>query len=275
MLFSTPQFLFAFLPACLICYLLSPNNFKNTVLLCFSLFFYAWGEVVYITLLFFSIISNYLFAISIDASLKIKKKQHAFLYLTFAVSLNLLVLAFFKYSNFIIENLNGLLEMMSLNTLQTTDIHLPLGISFFSFQAISYLLDVYRKQVAAQKNIVQFALYLSLFPQLIAGPIVRYAHLADQLVKRQHSLGLFTEGCRRFILGLAKKVLLANSLAEISDNIFLLSGNELTLPLAWLGLVCYSLQIYYDFSAYSDMAIGLGRMFGFVTPENFNYPYHA
>jgi len=186
---------------------------------------------------------------------------------------NIGLLISFKYSNFIVNNINIILPYINIPPITLKAIHLPLGISFFTFQAISYIVDVYRNEVKVQKNIYNLALYISLFPQLIAGPIVRYHDVAQQIVARSHSIELFSSGVQRFIIGLSKKMLIANPLGEVADTVFSLSGNDLTMPLAWIGIVAYSLQIYFDFSGYSDMAIGLGRMFGFRFHENFNHPY--
>ncbi|MFK8012902.1 MAG: MBOAT family protein [Marinicellaceae bacterium] len=193
--------------------------------------------------------------------------------LIIGVVINLSLLISFKYANFITDNINIVLSFFSFSEIDLNPIHLPLGISFFTFQAISYIVDVYRKDVPAQQNPFDLALYISLFPQLIAGPIVRYHDVANQIKSRNHSFEMFSSGVERFIFGLAKKVLIANSLGEVADTIFLATNNDLTLPLAWIGIIAYALQIYFDFSGYSDMAIGLGRMFGFRFLENFNYPY--
>ncbi len=195
------------------------------------------------------------------------------LFLALAVSLNLLILGYFKYANFIADNLNLLFSYLSLPPFELEPVRLPIGISFFTFQALSYIIDVYRKKVLPQRNLINLALYISLFPQLIAGPIVRYNDIAEAIENRITSMSNTAQGIQRFLFGLAKKILLANPLAAIADSIFMLPENELSLPLAWLGALCYTLQIYFDFSGYSDMAIGLGRMFGFHFPENFNYPY--
>ncbi len=273
MVFSSPLFLFGFLPLILMAYYLAPRSIKNGVLLVFSLLFYAWGEVFYLGIMLVSIVSNYIFGLLIDK--QFQKSKPAKIYLFFAVSINLLLLTTFKYANFINDNLNHLITTFGFDAITIEPIHLPLGISFFTFQAISYIVDVYRKQVVVQKNVFQLALYISLFPQLIAGPIVRYNQVADQIINRIHSLDLFASGVQRFIYGLAKKVLIANSLGEVADSIFSVSGNDLSMPLAWIGIIAYTLQIYFDFSGYSDMAIGLGKMFGFKFLENFNYPYIA
>ena len=273
MVFSSPLFLFAFLPVVLLFYYTTPKTYKNITLLAFSLVFYAWGEIFYIGIMILSIITNYVFGILI--SNEQNKGQSGKYYLVFAVFINLSLLILFKYVNFISDNVNILLSWINIETIDLTPIHLPLGISFFTFQAISYIVDIYRKQAPVQKKIINLALYISLFPQLIAGPIVRYNHIAKQIVERQHSTKLFSDGVIRFIYGLAKKVLIANTLGEVADTIFSLDSNEMTLQLAWVGILAYSLQIYFDFSGYSDMAIGLGRMFGFTFLENFNFPYIA
>ena len=193
--------------------------------------------------------------------------------LSLGVALNIALLVSFKYANFIVDNLNVLLGAVKIPELFLAPVHLPLGISFFTFQAISYIVDVYRREALVQRNIFDLALYIALFPQLIAGPIVRYHDIASQILRRDHSFSLFASGVQRFVMGLAKKMLVANVCGEVADNAFALSNNDLTMPLAWIGIFAYTLQIYFDFSGYSDMAIGLGRMFGFRFLENFNYPY--
>jgi alginate O-acetyltransferase complex protein AlgI len=273
MVFSTPVFLFGFLPVVLLLYYLSPDRYKNRWLLIASLIFYAWGEVFYVFVMLLSITVNFLIGRKIDRHSGVKRKRNG--YLALGVALNLLLMISSKYTNFIVDNLNIAIHYIHLPPIHIPSIHLPLGISFFTFQAISYLVDVYRGEVPAQKRLLDLGLYIALFPQLIAGPIVRYHDVSAQITSRQHSIELFASGTMRFIYGLAKKVLIANPLAEIADSVFVLSGNDLTLPLAWLGILAYTLQIYFDFSGYSDMAIGLGRMFGFRFHENFNYPYIA
>jgi len=273
MIFSSPIFLFGFLPIVLLLYYSSPRVMKNVILLLSSLFFYTWGEVFYVLVMVASIFSNYFFGWLLYN--KQKKQQKRKIYISVGITVNLALLFFFKYANFIIDNVNKLLSTVNVAPVHLDTIHLPLGISFFTFQAVSYLVDVYRKDVPAQKNILNLSLYISLFPQLIAGPIVRYHDIIPQLNHRTHSFNLFSSGVQRFIYGLAKKMLLANSLGEVADLIFALSGNDLTLLLAWIGIFSYTLQIYFDFSGYSDMAVGLGRMFGFRFQENFNYPYIA
>lgn len=273
MVFSAPIFLFGFLPLALILYYISPKNLKNAILLLLSLLFYAWGEVFYLGVMLVSILSNYTFGRLVGHHIDDKRK--AKLWVGLAIAVNLALLVSFKYANFIGDNFNALYSIFGTPEYQLKPVHLPLGISFFTFQAMSYVIDVYRKEVTAQKNIYSLALYISLFPQLIAGPIVRYKDVADQIFYREHSVDLFANGVRRFIYGLSKKVLIANALGQVADQIFALTGSDLTMPLAWIGILAYSLQIYFDFSGYSDMAIGLGMMFGFKFLENFNYPYIA
>jgi alginate O-acetyltransferase complex protein AlgI len=274
MVFSSSIFLFVFLPIALLLYYVSPKHLKNTTLLSLSILFYAWGEVFYLGVMILSIVSNYFFGILIHNS---QKETHcnnlSKIYLAVGVGVNIALLVSFKYANFIADNINMILSLLGASSVNLEPVHLPLGISFFTFQAISYVVDVYRKEVLYQKNIFDLALYISLFPQLIAGPIVRYHDVWQQISNRSHSLDLFASGVQRFIFGLSKKMLIANPLGEVADNIFVLTGNDLTMPLAWVGILAYTLQIFFDFSGYSDMAIGLGRMFGFRFNENFNYPY--
>ena len=254
MLFSSNVFLFAFLPCVLLTYYLVPRALRNPVLLLFSLFFYGWGEPVYLFLMIGDILLNYICGLWIMAERK--KHKDGRIPLVVGVCLNLLLLGWFKYANFFFGDL-------------VPDISLPIGISFYIFQSMSYVIDVYRNDAPVQKNIVAFGTYVTLFPQLIAGPIVRYADVALMLQSRKESLAQFASGIERFIIGLAKKVLLANAMGSMWN---LMQVQEGTLS-AWMGLIAYTLQIYFDFSGYSDMAIGLGRMFGFEFLENFNYPY--
>ncbi len=271
MVFSSPIFLFGFLPIVLLAYYLSPRVIKNITLLIFSLMFYTWGEVFYLIVMIVSIISNYFIGRVIFKYHEIPQCRK--LWVTIGIIINLMLLISFKYANFIADNINIVLSQVNISSIDLNPVHLPLGISFFTFQAISYIVDVYRKEVPSQKSIFNLALYISLFPQLIAGPIVRYHDVSQQITNRSHSFELFAIGVQRFIYGLAKKMLIANPLGEVADSIFILSGNDLTMPLAWIGILAYTLQIFFDFSGYSDMAIGLGRMFGFRFHENFNYPY--
>lgn len=271
MVFSSNLFLFAFLPIALIFYFFLPanlvkKNIQNSVLLLCSLFFYSWGEFHYLWLLIISIIANHFFGLALQ---KFSKEKRYILFA--ALFVNLALLAYFKYVNFLIENLNQIFSLK----IENKKIHLPIGISFFTFHAISYLVDIYRNKCRAQKNIFDLALYISFFPQLIAGPIVRYNAIEKYLGKRRHSWNYAAAGIRRFIIGLGKKVIIANPLGEIADAIFALPTSELNPAIAWIGISAYSLQIYFDFSGYCDMAIGLARVFGFKFPENFNYPYVA
>lgn len=269
MVFSSNIFLFAFLPLVLFCYFILPQKLatkkvRNSILLVLSLVFYSWGELHYLWLLLLSIIVNYFFALRLEKSQKI-------LTISIAVAINLLFLAYFKYANFLIENLNQVFNFQ----FENKKIHLPIGISFFTFHAISYLVDIYRKKCRAQHNIFDLALYISFFPQLIAGPIVRYNAIEKYLGKRRHTWHSAAAGIRRFIIGLGKKVIIANPLGELADAVFASPVSDLNPAIAWIGISAYTLQIYFDFSGYCDMAIGLARVFGFKFPENFNYPYVA
>lgn len=278
MVFSTPLFVFVFLPITLIVYAAIPSAWsqatrvKNLILLAMSLIFYAWGEGFFVGVMLASCGLNYLGARAIAASSSLNRRR---LLVGTVVALNFLTLGYFKYTNFAIETLNSLLGLLSLNPLSTvTELHLPIGISFFTFQAVSYVLDVYWGNVAVQKSIVNLATYIASFPQLVAGPIVRYTDIAKALERRQTSWDDFGYGSQRFVIGLAKKLLLANPMGELADTVFAGSGS-LTFATAWVGVLAYSLQIYFDFSGYSDMAIGLGRIFGFHFLENFQWPYSA
>lgn len=290
MLFSSIIFLFCFFPIVLCAYyvaspliagLFGENKkkaeitIKNLVLFFASLVFYAYGEKILVLLLIFSIFINYVFGYLIS------KKQESMpekgnagkLYLIMAIVVNLGILFVFKYLDFVISNLNDWFKL----GISKTGIALPIGISFFTFQALSYVVDVYWKRAKAQKDPMKVGLYIALFPQLVAGPIVRYESIALQIQERSESRDLFSKGIVRFLTGLGKKVLLADFMAYFADRIFNAeaSGSQLTVAMAWFGAVCYTLQIYFDFSGYSDMAIGLGKMFGFEFEENFNYPYVA
>jgi D-alanyl-lipoteichoic acid acyltransferase DltB (MBOAT superfamily) len=263
MVFSSSVFLFLFLPVVLVLYFAFKDlDKKNTILLIFSLIFYAWGEPIYIFLLLASIFMNWLFG-----RLVVKGNSKRKIWLTISVILNVGLLFVFKYLGFAASNL-GLLLGSNLSV----NIALPIGISFFTFQAMSYVIDVYRGDGVSQKKIRNVALYISLFPQLIAGPIVRYQTVADQITNRTHSLEKIRGGVRRFILGLGKKVIFANNFSLVADAVFY-SGQQHGFLILWIGAVAYSLQILFDFSGYSDMAIGLGRIFGFEFLENFDYPY--
>jgi alginate O-acetyltransferase complex protein AlgI len=271
MVFSSTIFLFLFLPLTLLVYLLVGRSVRNLILLAASLAFYAWGENIFVLLMLGSILVNYVFGLLIDRAQKRGGTGRGAL--VCAVAANLGLLGFFKYANFIVDNLNTVLAALQLEPVTLQEVHLPIGISFFTFQALSYVIDLYRRDAQVQKNPINIALYISLFPQLIAGPIVRYHDIATQIALRTTSFADFGYGVRRFIIGLGKKVLLANVLGRAADYIFSLPPDRIPVTLAWLGAISYTLQIYYDFSGYSDMAIGLGRMFGFRFLENFNYPY--
>ncbi len=269
MLFSSTIFLFAFLPAVLAIYYILPKKIvvKNIFLLLASLFFYAWGEPKFVLVMILSIFCNYIFGILVDRYQHNPGKEKLCIVLMLVVNLGLLFL--FKYTMFTLTTANSLFGA----DYNIPTIILPLGISFFTFHAISYVLDIHRGKVAVQKNPFYVGLYISFFPQLIAGPIVRYHDIADQIMDRKVTMNGFSEGVCRFILGLSKKVLIANNVAVVADKAFNMPSAELTLSMAWLGVIAYTLQIFFDFSGYSDMAIGLGKMFGFQFKENFNYPY--
>ena len=264
MLFSGIPFLFYFLPVVLIAYFLVPQRFKNAVLLVFSLIFYAWGEPVYVFLMVATIGLFYGCGIAIGKSTDITKKKF---WLTVSVVTSLALLAVFKYADFLLENINRFTGA----EIPLLGLALPIGISFYTFQCLSYTIDVYRGDARVQKNIISFGAYVSLFPQLIAGPIVRYVDVARQLDSRSHSWEDITLGLRRFLVGLAKKVILANQLGELTE--LFRSAQEKSVLFYWIYAIAFALHIYFDFSGYSDMAIGLGRVFGFRFVENFNYPY--
>lgn len=267
MVFSSFTFLFAFLPLVLLTYFLAKKRqLRNIVLLVFSLIFYAWGEPVYVLLMLLSIIVNYFIALKIERRKRDKKK-----WMIMDVIFNLGIIGFFKYGNFVIQNINSIFH----SNIGEMNLALPIGISFYTFQVLSYVIDVYRKTVPAQKSMVNLGMYVTLFPQLIAGPIVRYETVTEEIENRKENFSEVVEGLKRFFIGLGKKVLIANQMALIADTIY---GGDIattgTLSL-WLAAISYTLQIYFDFSGYSDMAIGLGRIFGFHFLENFKYPYIA
>lgn len=269
MVFSSLIFLFYFLPVVLLSYFCIPARFRNLHLLLTSLFFYGWGEGFYVLLMLGVITLNYLLGLSFGTG----GLRRPWL-LLIGIIANLMPLAIYKYGAFLCNNFDGLLRVLSVQPpAGLVNLPLPLGISFFTFQALSYLVDTYRETTPPQRNPVNLGLYIALFPQLIAGPIIRYHDLARQLARRQITLGGFSYGIERFICGLAKKVLLANTLGQMADTVFSLPPQDLNSGAVWLGAISYTLQIYYDFSGYSDMAIGLGHMFGFTFLENFKYPY--
>ncbi|MDO5146404.1 MAG: MBOAT family protein [Eubacteriales bacterium] len=267
MVFSSLVFICVFLPAVFLLYYIMPGRrMKNMLLIVASLLFYSYGEPVYIILMLFSILFNYLMGIGVERT----RSQRKFV-LTLAVLGNLGMLGFFKYAVFVIGNLNQIFGI----DIPVPEIRLPIGISFFTFQALSYVIDVYREQGKAQKNLWKLILYISFFPQLIAGPIVKYHDIEEQLDHRKENLDDIRAGMARFILGLGKKVLIANTMAVAADAVFSLPVSSVNVCVSWLGAIAYMMQIYYDFSGYSDMAIGLGMMFGFYFKENFYHPYGA
>jgi alginate O-acetyltransferase complex protein AlgI len=270
MVFASPIFLFLFLPLVLAGYFGLPRRWGNAVLLVASLCFYIWGEGPYAAIVLTSIAFNWLVGRKLGDAQSASARRR---WLSLGVGGNLTLLAIFKYANFAVANLNAALAALHSETIAVATITLPLGISFFTFHAISYLVDIHRKNAVPQRHAGSFALYILLFPQLIAGPIIRYKDIAGQILARDRRFQDVAEGTRRFVFGLGKKMLVANTLGRVADQIFAITPAELAAPIAWLGLVCYALQIYFDFSGYSDMAIGLMRMFGFRVLENFNYPY--
>ena len=268
MVFSSIIFLWVLLPCILLLYYVSPKPFKNGILTVFSLFFYAWGEPRYVVLMIFSVLLNYGFGRLVE---KFGKKRWL---LALCVTLNLLILGYFKYYNFLAEVLNPLLRGFDI-ALPAIQVTLPIGISFYTFQALSYVVDVYRGENQAQKNPLNMMLYISFFPQLIAGPIVKYHDIEEQIENRTVTLEGFSYGVKRFVFGLGKKVILANTFAEVVDAVYAYQAADVSQAMLWLTALLYMLQIYFDFSGYSDMAIGLGKMFGFTFIENFRLPYTA
>ncbi|EPR39794.1 membrane bound O-acyl transferase MBOAT family protein [Desulfovibrio sp. X2] len=271
MVFTSSIFLFFFLPLVLAGNLVAPKGTRNVFLLLASLVFYAWGETFYVLVMLASILANYGFGLALERA----RGRRRGVVLALAVVYNLVQLGWFKYAGFVAGNLDALLGALGLPGLPPLSVHLPIGISFFTFQALSYVIDVYRGEVEVQRSPAKIALYITLFPQLIAGPIVRYKDVAEQIESRRLTFDGFAEGVRRFVQGMGKKMLLANSMGAVADSIMAVPAGDLHASLAWLGIACYALQIYYDFSGYSDMAIGLGRMLGFEFCENFDFPYVA
>ncbi len=279
MVFSSSAFLFIFLPVTLALYFLPVSlknkkrelGKKNLVLLLTSLFFYAWGEPVYVVLMLISVFFNYNIGIDIYSCNRRKKKKSAKTLLIVALVFNLFVLGYFKYSGFITDNINSVFG----TELENRQLPLPVGISFYTFQILSYIIDVYKNKVKAQKNFIPFACYITMFPQLIAGPIVQYSDIEKQLSDRAVTAELFCEGIIFFIRGLGKKVLFANTIGRVYTDILSYELSKQSVATAWIGIICYSLQIYFDFSGYSDMAVGLGKMMGFEFVRNFNFPYSA
>lgn len=271
MVFSSLLFLFRFLPAVLLAYYIVPKKCRNFVLFIGSLIFYAWGEPVYIFLILFSTTVDYAAGRIVSHCQEKENKKGAVAALCVSIVTNLSLLGFFKYAGFFLRVI-GRLTGLSVPVL---NISLPIGISFYTFQTMSYTIDIYRKDAKVQKNFIDFGAYVSLFPQLIAGPIIRYKTVADQLKGRKESVDLFLKGIVRFMAGFGKKVLLANQIGELWNEAAAISGSEMTTAAAWIGILAFTFQIYFDFSGYSDMAIGLGAMFGFTFPENFDYPYES
>jgi alginate O-acetyltransferase complex protein AlgI len=280
MVFSDPLFVFGFLPIFLFAYWIVAPNFKNILIFLASLWFYYYGEPKYVWVLLLSIVVNYSFGVAVgwlrgDGATRVQRRRAVVIpVLTLGILFNLVVLLYFKYVGFFVENLNALLKLAHVDvSLAPIRQVLPLGVSFFTFQGISYLVDVYRGDVAPTRSLLKFATYKILFPQLIAGPIVRYAEVAGEMGKREVTSDMALEGVRRFVVGFAKKVLIADTLAACADQLYAADPSTLSPACAWLAAIAYSMQIYFDFSAYSDMAIGMGRMMGFHYPENFNHPY--
>lgn len=267
MVFSSLIFIFIFLPLVLVSYYIAPRRLRNTVILLASLLFYAWGEPTYIILIIISILINYLGALLIRVHIKNKDKSK-FIFITLLL-IDISILFFFKYYGFAIECLGSIIGL----DLKVKSISLPLGISFYTFQQISYIADIYMQKVKPERNLIDFATYITMFPQLIAGPIVKYEDIHKQLANRKESINKFGEGVQRFIIGLGKKVILANNIGLIWTQVKEVNLNDLSVVLSWIGIIAFTLQIYFDFSGYSDMAIGLAKMFGFDFLENFDYPY--
>jgi len=270
--FSSPIFLFFFLPVVLEGCLLPTLRLRNLWLLTFSLIFYAWGEINFVGLMLASTVVNYVLGRWIEKETEERRRRAA---VAVAITLNIGLLAVFKYTNFAVDNVNMVLGWCGSQPFKVKEVRLPIGISFFTFHAISYTMDIYRRKWTSAKNPADVALYIFFFPQLIAGPILRWNAIAPQIAGRRQSTGQFAQGVQRFAQGLGKKVLIANTLAAPADLAFgaVAQGMWMPLGMAWLGILCYALQIYFDFSGYSDMAIGMGKMFGFEFMENFNFPY--
>lgn len=269
MVFSSILFLFYFFPIVLVLYFASPKKFRNVILFVASLIFYAWGEPVYIILMLITITIGFFSGKLLDRFLKSGQQKQAKLVVVLTIVIDLGILGFFKYGDFLLNNLNAWFHL----GIPALDLPLPIGISFYTFQTMSYTIDLYRGDTKVQNNYIAFGTYVALFPQLIAGPIVRFKTVAEELDHRQENVDDFASGIQRFVLGLGKKVLLANNIGMLWDSISAMDVGSLPVLTAWIGILAYTFQIYFDFSGYSDMAIGLGRMFGFHFLENFNYPY--
>ncbi|MBE5960738.1 MAG: MBOAT family protein [Lachnospiraceae bacterium] len=269
MVFSSLLFLFRYLPLVLVIYFIVPRKLRNTVLFIASLIFYAWGEPVYVVIMLFSTLVDYTHGMLVHHFKERGDLKKARMIVGSSMIINLALLGFFKYSDFIIGNINAITK----SNIPLLNLALPIGISFYTFQTMSYTVDIYRGEAKVQKNIISFGAYVALFPQLIAGPIVQYKTIAEQLQERRESKDQFAYGVMRFMTGLGKKVLLANNIGLLWDTIQGMSSSNMTVLLSWMGITAFAFQIYFDFSGYSDMAIGLGNMFGFTFLENFNYPY--
>ncbi len=275
MVFSSVQFLFFFLPVVLGAYFVAPKRARNAVLLVASLLFYLWGAGELALLLVFSILLNYGFGLAVGARQDRGDERGARRLVAVDIVANLALLGYFKYANFFVGQLDSLFDAVGVERLQWNAVVLPIGISFFTFHGLSYTVDIARRRCRPLRNLVDFALYMTLFPQLVAGPIVRYHEIQAQFTQRTQTLDDFADGASRFIWGLAKKVVIADAIAEVANGAFALPTGQRSFTAAWLGVLAYTLQIYFDFSGYSDMAIGLARMFGFRFPENFNRPYSS
>lgn len=269
LVFSSLLFLFYFLPVVMFLYFAVPRKYKNLILFISSLFFYAWGEPIYIVLMLFSTIVDYTHGLKVEEHLKNGDRRKAKRWVISSAIINLMLLGFFKYTDFLLLNINQLFQ----TNIPLLNLPLPIGISFYTFQTMSYTIDVYRGEAKAQKNMIDFGAYVALFPQLVAGPIVQYKTIADQLNNRKETYDMFSDGVNRFILGLGKKVLIANNMGWLFTEISSQLNSDFSTGMAWLGVLAFTLQIYFDFSGYSDMAIGLGKMFGFTFDENFKYPF--
>jgi alginate O-acetyltransferase complex protein AlgI len=270
MVFASPIFLFCFLPLVLCLAFVTPSRLRNLVLLLVSLVFYAWGETKFLPLVLGLVVINWIFGLLIDATESDRRRKFI---VTCSVVVTMSALIIFKYADFVVDNFNVALSTVGISPLAQPHIALPLGISFFSFHLLSYVIDIYRGVAKSQRNPIDFGLYITFFPQLIAGPIIRYHDVQDQLTKRIVTSEKIASGLERFVLGMTKKIVVANPLGQVADRIFVLSSDDLSTTVAWLGLACYAFQLYFDFSGYSDIAIGLGRIFGFEYLENFNYPF--
>lgn len=271
MVFSTPLFLYFFLPICIFFYYLTPTKWRNLTLMCSSLLFYYWGEQKFVLIMFASIFIDFFHGLAVEHFKNKGDDFKARCAVASSIVFNLCLLGYFKYWNFFAESF----QSMGLDFMKILEVHLPIGISFYTFQTMSYTIDVYRGDTKAQRNIINFGTFVTLFPQLIAGPILKYKELGDQVNKREHTIEKFASGIEIFIIGLCKKVIIANSMGQLWELFRDTPTNELTVLGAWLGVIACTFQIYFDFSGYSDMAVGLGRMLGFQFNGNFNYPYTA